>query len=95
MATLRDVMVCRRGASAIEYGLIAALIAVAISGAVAAVGVDLSNLFGRVSTELPDTGTDQGAEPPPPGGETVTPPDPPDNTNDNWIIIRPRGDVNR
>ncbi len=42
------------GATAIEYGLIAALVAVAIIGALTALGVDLTNLFGGVSTELQD-----------------------------------------
>ncbi len=40
------------GATAIEYGLIAAGIAVAIITAVNAVGTDLSSLFGRVSGKL-------------------------------------------
>lgn len=40
------------GATAIEYGLIAALIGVAIVGAASAVGTDLKTLFGDVSTEL-------------------------------------------
>ena len=40
------------GATAIEYGLIAAGIAVAIITAVNAVGTDLISLFGKVSTEL-------------------------------------------
>jgi pilus assembly protein Flp/PilA len=40
------------GATAIEYGLIAAGIAVAIITAVNAIGTDLSSLFGRVSTKL-------------------------------------------
>ncbi|MEX6633109.1 MULTISPECIES: Flp family type IVb pilin [Hyphococcus] len=40
------------GATAIEYGLIAALIAVAIIGAVKAVGTSLSGTFGDVQTEL-------------------------------------------
>ena len=40
------------GATAIEYGLIAAGIAVAIVGAVQAVGTDLDGMFGKVSTEL-------------------------------------------
>ncbi|CAG9165033.1 hypothetical protein LMG23992_00179 [Cupriavidus laharis] len=41
------------GVTAIEYGLIAALIAVAIITAVTAVGTSLSNLFTYISTELP------------------------------------------
>ena len=40
------------GATAIEYGLIAAGIAVAISVVVFAVGDDLVALFGGVSTQL-------------------------------------------
>ena len=40
------------GATAIEYGLIAALIAVAIITAVSLVGTDLDTMFGKVSTEL-------------------------------------------
>ena len=45
------------GATAIEYGLIAAGIAVAIIAAVNAVGTDLPGLFGRVSTKLKAAGT--------------------------------------
>jgi pilus assembly protein Flp/PilA len=40
------------GATAIEYGLIAALIAVVIIAAVAIVGTDLSNMFNTVSGQL-------------------------------------------
>jgi pilus assembly protein Flp/PilA len=40
------------GVTAIEYGLIAALIAVVIIAAVAAVGDELNLVFQRVSTEL-------------------------------------------
>jgi pilus assembly protein Flp/PilA len=42
----------RSGATAIEYGLIAALIAVAIIGGVTAVGTGLSSTFTGVSTNL-------------------------------------------
>lgn len=41
------------GATAIEYGLIAALIGVAIIGAVGAVGGSLNNTFTAVSGALP------------------------------------------
>ena len=41
------------GATAIEYGLIAALIGVAIIGAVSAVGGSLQNTFMAVSNALP------------------------------------------
>jgi pilus assembly protein Flp/PilA len=44
------------GATAIEYGLIAAGIAVAILVAVNTVGTDLSGLFGRVSGKLTAAG---------------------------------------
>lgn len=40
------------GATAIEYGLIAALIAVALIGALQAVQSSLSTTFTKVSTEL-------------------------------------------
>ena len=40
------------GATAIEYGLIAALIAVAIIGAVTTVGDSLNTIFGEVSNSL-------------------------------------------
>ena len=40
------------GATAIEYGLIAALIAVAIIAAVRAVGGTLSDTFDEIDTEL-------------------------------------------
>jgi len=40
------------GATAIEYGLIAALIAVAAIGAMGAIGSNLSSTFDEVSTEL-------------------------------------------
>ncbi|MFT8700605.1 MAG: Flp family type IVb pilin [Acetobacter orientalis] len=40
------------GATAIEYGLIAALISVGIIAAVSAVGGNLSNVFGSVSSTL-------------------------------------------
>jgi pilus assembly protein Flp/PilA len=40
------------GATAIEYGLIAALISVVISGAITAVGTQLTTTFTAVSTAL-------------------------------------------
>ncbi len=45
------------GATAIEYGLIAALIAVAIISAVTTVGTSLNNTFTNVSTGLDSAGT--------------------------------------
>ena len=41
-----------KGATAVEYGLMVALIAIACIGAVAAVGTNLSGLFGKVSTSV-------------------------------------------
>jgi pilus assembly protein Flp/PilA len=41
-----------KGATAIEYGLIAALIAVAAIGAMGAIGTNLSSKFTTVSTQL-------------------------------------------
>lgn len=40
------------GATAVEYGIIVALIAVVIIGAVMAIGNNLSTVFGKVSTDL-------------------------------------------
>ena len=40
------------GATAIEYGLIAALIAVAIIGAVTALGDNTSKTFNKVATQM-------------------------------------------
>ncbi len=45
------------GATAIEYGLIAALIAVAIISAVTTVGTSLQNTFTNVSTGLQGAGS--------------------------------------
>ncbi len=42
----------RRGATAIEYGLIAALIAVAAIGAMSALGTNLKNTFTNVSNNM-------------------------------------------
>lgn len=41
------------GVTAIEYGLIAALIAVVIITAVTLVGTDLNVVFGKIATALP------------------------------------------
>lgn len=42
----------RRGATAIEYGLIAALIAVAAIGAMQGIGTKLNSTFNNVSSQL-------------------------------------------
>lgn len=49
---LRKVKKDEGGATAIEYGLIAALIAVAAIAAFSAVGSSLTNTFNTVSTKL-------------------------------------------
>jgi pilus assembly protein Flp/PilA len=41
-----------RGATAVEYGLMVALIAIAIIVAVTAVGTELNTLFGEIKTGL-------------------------------------------
>lgn len=41
-----------KGATAIEYGLIAALISVVAVGAMKVVGTDLTNVFTTISTNL-------------------------------------------
>jgi pilus assembly protein Flp/PilA len=46
---------CEKGATAIEYGLIAAGIAVAISAIVFTIGTDLVNLFSGVGAKLTTT----------------------------------------
>ena len=52
MNNVRRFLADESGATAIEYGLIAALIAVGIIAAATTLGGSLSNLFGRVSTKL-------------------------------------------
>ena len=52
---LRKYMLDDFGATAIEYGLIAAGIAVAIIAAVFAIGDELSNFFMAVQTKLEDS----------------------------------------
>ena len=52
MKTIRKFLADESGATAIEYGLIAASIAIAIITAVQGVGTKLSSNFGKVSTSL-------------------------------------------
>ena len=49
MKTIQRFIANESGATAIEYGLIAALIAVVVIGAVSAVGTGLSGTFNTVS----------------------------------------------
>lgn len=50
--TIRNVLNDESGATAIEYGLIAALVSVAAIGALTAMGGSLKDMFTKVSTEL-------------------------------------------
>lgn len=52
MKILKQFVKCQSGATAIEYGLIASLIAVGIIGTVTVVGTDVSNTFGKISTGI-------------------------------------------
>ena len=52
MKTLVRFAKCESGATAIEYGLIAALISVAIITIVTQVGTSLNTVFGEVNTGL-------------------------------------------
>jgi pilus assembly protein Flp/PilA len=52
MKTIARFLANEDGATAIEYGLIAALIAVVVIGAVTAVGTQLSATFTNVSTSV-------------------------------------------
>lgn len=52
MKTFHRFAMDERGATAIEYGLIAALIAVVVIGAITTVGTNLSNKFNQVGGNL-------------------------------------------
>ncbi|WP_097091299.1 Flp family type IVb pilin [Novosphingobium sp. Chol11] len=52
MQFIRKMMKNEKGATAIEYGLIAALIAVAAITAMSTVGTKLTNTFNNVSNKL-------------------------------------------
>jgi pilus assembly protein Flp/PilA len=52
MKTLRKMVKDNKGATAIEYGLIAALIAVAAIGAMSSLGTQLNTTFGNISSKL-------------------------------------------
>ena len=52
MTKLKRFVSDESGATAIEYGLIAALISVVIIGAVTLVGTNLSNTFQTIATKL-------------------------------------------
>lgn len=52
MSRLRLLLTDRKGATAIEYGLIASLIAMAIFGGVSAAGGEVGVQWDKVSTEV-------------------------------------------
>lgn len=52
MSNMKRFLQDEEGVTAIEYGLIAALIAVVIAGAVATVGTNLDTVFGTIGTCL-------------------------------------------
>lgn len=52
VSSIQNVLKDRRGATAIEYGLIAALISVAIASLVGTIGTDLGTTFTNISTKL-------------------------------------------
>ena len=54
MKLFRDLLANNEGATAIEYGLIAALVAVAAIGAMGALGTSLSNTFNTVGAKMDD-----------------------------------------
>lgn len=55
MTKIRNFLKNSKGATAIEYGLIAALIAVAAIGAMSTLGTKLSNTFKNVSNQMNST----------------------------------------
>lgn len=57
---LKQLWANEEGATAIEYGLIAALISVAIVGVLALVGPQLASTFGTVNTKLQEANTAAG-----------------------------------
>ena len=70
MKTIRKIFTNKKGATAIEYGLIAALIAVAAITAMRGLGSQLTNTFSKVTTEMQSTGsTSSGGS----SGGTTTP----------------------
>jgi pilus assembly protein Flp/PilA len=52
MLRVRNFLSDESGVTAIEYALIAALIAVAIIGAVTTVGTNMTTVFGEISAQL-------------------------------------------
>ena len=60
ITTIKSFLFDESGATAIEYGLIAALVSVAAIAALGSLGNSLENIFGIVSTELEDAANNAG-----------------------------------
>lgn len=52
MTLIRSFLKDESGATAIEYGLIAALVGIAINAGLSALATDLNEIFGHVGNEL-------------------------------------------
>ena len=57
---IRDLLKDESGATAIEYGLIAALVSVAAIAALTAMGSSLETMFNKVSSELSNAVANSG-----------------------------------
>lgn len=68
MTSLRKFLTEESGATAIEYGLIAALVSVAAIGALRSYGASLANLFGAVDGALETAQSTKPSSPPTSGG---------------------------
>ena len=73
MTFFKNLVRDEQGATAIEYGLIAALIAVAAIGAMTALGNQLNSTFQEVSDTMGGNGGGGGADPAPADPAPVDP----------------------
>jgi len=55
ISAVRKFVADEEGVTAIEYGMIAALIAAVIVGAVTLIGADVKTAFDKIATALPNT----------------------------------------
>lgn len=54
MKNLLSLLACRRGATAIEYSLIAGLISIAVIGSMIALGDNMTNMYDEWTTAVTD-----------------------------------------
>ena len=54
-SAIKSFIADEEGVTAIEYGLIAALIGVAVAGAAATIGTDIKTAFDYIATKLPNS----------------------------------------